>query len=138
MKNYFTAWLLIAIGTLAISGEGRAATASEQYMLSELCGKRSGEYWLEEKKGIPLNAISRYTNHYNLKDNKCYFVMKYAAQLTNKTTIASMTVFNLNDHKIIAGYASLGEGKTNMCEVLDKQCSSAAEWEKLVQPYLDD
>src|SRR5688572_463835 len=57
-----------------------AATSSEQYALSERCGKSAAE-WFKEHWGTGQNQIdgetvlARFVNHYNVKLNKCFVLV---------------------------------------------------------------
>jgi len=117
--------------------------------LQEQCVNRSKEYFKKEYGNGMINGengerlISKYTNHYNEKLNKCYILITSTEFIRNKENkienIGLKTLFELNENK---EYGSLikfeNDNKLINCRILEKYCNLEREWDLVVKPYMED
>ena len=116
--------------------------------LQEQCVNRSKEYFKKEYGNGMINGengerlISKYTNHYNKKLNKCYILINSTEFINVKGEIKSIrikTFYDLNENR---EYGSLiqfeNNNKPNNCRILEKYCNSEKEWDLLVKPYMEN
>ena len=117
--------------------------------LQEQCVERSKEYFKKEYGNGIINGengerlISKYTNHYNKKLNKCYILITSTEFVRNKENkienIGLKTLFELNENK---EYGSLikfeNDNKLINCRILEKYCNLEREWDLVVKPYMED
>lgn len=124
-----------------------SATPSEEYALSEQCGRRVEDFWNREFIKSKLADFQFYENHYSRKLNKCFYVeiTKMYVGSPYPHWISSYTLFDVNDHKQIAGYSGFSgdselerNPETITCSVRDIRCSSKKEWDGMIKPYMED
>lgn len=136
------AYLLVSLSTLLLAHESRAATAAEQYDLAALCGKQVEDDWKQRGQDVPgvfgPNIQVGYENHHNVKLNKCYAAYSFVQKESPDITSERHDLMDFNDHKHLARYAGFVNGKTIECQFLKVACSSKAEWNRLIKPYLED
>jgi hypothetical protein len=142
------------------TAQEREATAvlskRQAYELSERCGKTAGEEFRREWKQGLVNTktgqmLASFTNHYNSRLNKCFYLLRITHFTKKKsagdraTMNLSMTLADINEGKEFGNYFGAPTGAMKPvtghpydCKVLDKLCSSEAEWEALVKPYMED
>lgn len=139
------AFLFITSG-LTIYSYGFAAPDKVQYELQERCGKQSAETFKREwgtgtTNGKDGQGFQNYKNHYNAKLNKCFYMVTGGFISKEKTqgTQDWKRLLDVHENKEYATYIKNSKDKEPMaCSVLDKQCSSAKEWEVLIKPYMED
>ena len=141
---------LVTILLLTLSSSASYAatpTAKEEYELQERCGKRAEEVFKREfGNGISNTedgqSMAGYTNHYNKKLNKCFYLLAYTEfRYKNKKEGSStlITLFDINEQREYGQFFSRLNDKFGFqCKVEDKACSSQAEWEALIKPYMND
>lgn len=113
------------------------------YELQEQCVKRSKEYFNKKfgneivitKDGM---IIRNYTNYYNKKQNKCFFLLTSTHTFNNKKedNLLLEDLLDINENKEYGYY--IGRGKKIGCFFLDKSCKSEEEWNSLVKPYMEE
>ncbi len=147
MKTHFTLTLFF-IGVLFLATESKAASATEEYALSERCGKRAEEFYREAKKEADrASRIWFYENHYSRTLNRCFAVEISRSFAENKSDTAksywvvTYSLFDMNDHKQFAEYDGTehwGIEEKMACEVKGVSCRSKKEWDNLVKVYMQD
>jgi hypothetical protein len=123
--------------------------AVADYDFQAKCGKDAktwfNEGWPSDKDTILLT----YTNHYNKVQNKCFILIEYHYRLdTNGSWANSLSLWDLYEN---AQYGTFGEQTVihwkptygsekvlGTCELLDKKCKTAEEFNDLVRPYLSN
>jgi hypothetical protein len=142
MKKAVINLALAYIGALTLAHESFAASAIENYELSERCSKRAEEDWKFRHQDLPglygPGSYVRYENHYNVKFNKCY-VIHFITQPDGKGKTGHIdTLFDVNAHQEIASYIGM-EGEAPIdCHSLESKCHSKAEWDQLIRPYWEE
>jgi hypothetical protein len=131
----------------ASANNSYAASAKEEYELQERCGKRAEEFF-KQGYGNGINntkdgqSIDGYTNHYNKKMNKCFFLLttSYFPYKDKKTSNSIfITLFDINEQKEYGSFFKrLNDNFGFVCKVSDKVCHSQDEWEALVKPYMEE
>lgn len=153
-RNLFLLLLIVFFTTsfMSIVGCNNHKIIKEPSSLSELqeqCVNRSKEYFKKEYgNGIIYGEngerlISRYTNHYNRKLNKCYILITSTQFIRNNENkienIGLKTLFELNENK---KYGSLIKYENNNelinCRILEKYCNLEKEWDLVVKPYMEE
>lgn len=122
------------------------ATAKEEYELQERCGKRAEDLFKREfGSGISNTkdgkTISAYTNHYNKKLNKCFFLITdtIIPHKNKKVGISTMvTLLDINEQREYGTYLGIGNHLPDICKVSGVACHSFGEWEMLIKPYMED
>jgi hypothetical protein len=126
---------------------GFAQPNKVEYELRERCGKRAAEVFKAEYSPPVANTdegqiLFNYRSHYNAALNKCFFLeisqtIAYRAKPQYSATMYRL--YDINDNKEYGSFYrrsdanSLGE-----CNVIDKSCSSEAEWELLIKRFMED
>jgi 5'-3' exonuclease len=135
----------IAIG---IAMQASATPNKEAYELQERCGKRAEEIFLRYfgNNGIQTTkdgqTITAYRNHYNSKLNKC-FVVTSSTNSPNKDKKQKPSIYEvLSDVDENRDYGTFfkftTDSKICQCTVFEKACTSQAEWEALIRPFMED
>jgi hypothetical protein len=117
-----------------------------EYELRERCGKRAAEVFKSEYTEVTNTkdgqTLWNYRNHYSATVNKCFFLEMSTIYATNANPkyIAQMyRLWDINDNKQYGSFYQRSDANKPMdCEVLGKGCSSEAEWESLIAPYMED
>jgi len=115
--------------------------------LQERCGKRAEEFFKREYgNGISNTkdgqSITGFTNHYNKKLNKCFFLLTTSDlpyKDKNKSSSTFIALYDINEQKEYGSFFKMQ--KDNMgfeCKVSGKVCNSQDEWEALVKPYMEE
>jgi hypothetical protein len=117
--------------------QSNSASAKEVYELSEKCAKFAAQ---EFKRIYGQEAEVRvdYTNHYNIKLNKCFVLI---TDLVPKNNISTKYLMDINEHRQTAGFTSRSSGdkiRIWECEVSGTNCHSESEWDALVKPYMEE
>jgi len=86
------------------------------------------------------NQEDTYINHYNLKYNKCFILIKYPIGIENKDGIYMEDLYDAVEKK---PYGSFWVkiptwDKPIACEMLDKFCNSRTEWDAFVKTYMEN
>jgi hypothetical protein len=135
------AGLALCLPTLATADPDKV-----QYELQEKCGLRANQRFKEDYGNGITNTkdgqlISTFRNHYNPNLNKCFILVLTTSVSNKKTatwTISSTkteSLFDLNDNEEY-GEFDLVDDKMYSCYFQDRQCSSYAEWQSLIKPFL--
>jgi len=125
----------------AIQHAQNIINAKLQYELQERCAKCAAESF---KTAYGKESMLRhYTNHYNNKLNKCFILVTEIILPDKKDPKShyglSKLLYDVNEHKEYASFYEFTDIHKNMyCKVLDKLCSSEAEWDNLVKPYMEE
>ena len=153
MKRNLLSILIVFITTsfMSIVGCNHQNIIKEPSSLSglqEQCVNRSKEYFKKEYGNGMINGengerlISKYSNHYNKKLNKCFILINSVQFIRNIDKFESVTMkrlFELNENKEYGSLVLFGKNiKTDSCMVLDKSCKSEQEWDLLVAPYMEE
>jgi hypothetical protein len=138
--------LLVTSFTLFWCSYGQADANKVVYELQERCGKTASEVFKKEY-GSGLSSdenatrTSDYTNHYNAKLNKCFIVIRETTFTKNKEIgwYLNRFLIDVNENKEYGSFAKFQkELKPQSCVVGVRQCSSEAEWDALIKPYMEE
>jgi hypothetical protein len=122
----------------------------EQYDLQERCGKQAKERFEKEYGNgvfVSNDAWIRYEfeAHHNNKMNKCFYLLNNTVRLTSGQYRGFLsliiTLVDINENKEYGSFVSNteNEGRTNIhCQLQESLCSSEAEWEMLLKPYMKE
>ncbi len=116
-----------------------AGSLKEEYELQEKCAKSAAtafkRYYGEKC------LLTRYTNHYNRKLNKC-FIMVNETGLPKKKgdrPYEFVVLVDVNENKEYASLFMFSDDNTIMeCKLLGEPVSSKAEWDKIVKQYMEE
>jgi hypothetical protein len=105
------------------------------YQLQKNCEKLASETFRRER----ANDEDRvdYRVHYNARLNKCF----YAESYISPTPVGiNMWVYlsDLQDNRIYGGFHRSTNIGLFYCNLQDQECHSEAEWNELVNPYMED
>jgi hypothetical protein len=114
------------LSTLA-TGQDTNKTAKEDYELQEQCARRAKERFTEEFDF----ANYAYQNHYNGKLNKCFI---WVWSLDGAT---AQYLYDVNE-KQYYGLIAMERMAVRHCLILTKSCSSEAEWDAFIKPYMEE
>ena len=129
------------------------SNAAIEYDLHAKCSKDArvwfNENWQRDKDTLLLD----YSNHYNVKQNKCFILIEYhfnshLAYTGGNSWTNDMTLMNVYEN---SKYAEFTENHiTNWkptietreevitCDVLGEKCKTADEFNNLSRPYMND
>jgi hypothetical protein len=135
--------LVAPLATAGLASQVIAAPDTVTYQLQERCGHAAEEWFKRSFREVENTkdgqAFHSFRNHYNSKLNKC-IVLTYMTSYKSKPK--SMIVFeqlmDLNENNELGSFAEMGNHVFMSCALGDKMCSSRAEWEQLIKPYLED
>ncbi len=128
-----------------------ADATKTQYELRERCGKQVDTYFRREwgegiKNTRDLLMTADFTDHYNEKLNKCFFVLTVNSAsrkpASTRGVTTSMDLFEINEHKEY-GMFFAPEGAPPMeCWVLDangkqQSCRSQDAWKLMIRSYME-
>lgn len=136
------AGLGLCIPTLATADPDKV-----QYELQERCGLHANQRFKENYGNGITNTkdgqlISNFRNHYSPHLKKCFILMQTTGVNHKQTAtgIISSTkmesLFDLNDNNEYGEFNQV-DAKIFSCYVQSTQCSSYAEWQALIKPFLD-
>ena len=138
-----------AIGVLLLiaSGSALALSVLEDYELQERCGRRAEEIFRKDwgkdlsKNGGPIFE-GNYNNHYNKKLNKCFYLI-WSTAMTRKgkdqATTRSTVLYDINGNKEYGSFSQLDSNASpSRCNVSGATCQSKQEFDKLVEPLMND
>lgn len=135
---------LIAVNSWSGDNTQQVKSLKDEYELQEKCGKRTEEVFRKEwGDGIhsekDLSMTASYTNHYNKKLNKCFYLLTsntLSSKSKNKTSYQFTSLWDINDNK---EYGELiNDGVRINCHVQEVKCYSTEEWESLIKSYISD
>jgi hypothetical protein len=133
--------VLVAGLALTLSGQVPATGPNkEAYELSERCGKTARDWFARDwGDGVSGKIISTYRNHYSEKLNKCFVLLSTTQVTRSKTcgTLVMATLFDVNESNDY-GHMSSCDQRVTVCNVHGQDCASAADWQMLLRPYLDE
>jgi hypothetical protein len=96
------------------------------YELQEKCERRAKERFKEEFNFMDYT----YQNHYNKKMNKCFM---WVWSLDGART---QYLYDVNENQHY-GMIIIGD-KNIRCQLLNKYCTSEAEWDAFIKPYMEE
>ena len=148
MKSLLAA--MIVCSGFAFFSEAKAGTLKDEYELQERCGIRTEAWFKKEygKDGITQREggfdVATYTNHYNLKMNKCLVLYKSVSHTYKKneksldlnSEMTTLILFDINEQKEYGGYFAVG-AYSNDCNVDNKKCHTEDEFNALAKPYME-
>lgn len=109
--------------------------SSNEYMLSEKCGKSAREHF--KFTGLD-DPFSGYENHYNTKLNKCFSVVHHTSvDSMTKSNFHTRELVDINENKIYGQFFRRDLDKPSICNVNSKKCQSIDEWKGLIKPYME-
>ena len=143
MRVIILAGLLFFIATPVLAADTetpkvKEVSAKEVYELSEKCAKSAAQEF-KEIYGQEAELTVDYTNHYNIKLNKCFVLV--TDLVPNKYNFRTKFLLDINEHRQTAGFIfSLKGGKNSIieCEVSGTNCQSESEWDAIVKPYMEE
>lgn len=121
---FFTISFLLIVGC---NSQKSNASEKQPRELQENCEKRSNEFFKKKYNGLRCN----YINNYNKNLNKCFTVV-YCND--GKPT---QNFWDVNENKKL-GDITYYKRRCVKCFMLDKECNSKAEWDKLLQTYMEE
>jgi len=156
-----TALVLTGIGFLVVenSSDADERTNKETRDLQERCYKNAMK-WFQEKWGRgPIrgkdgsSTMIYFTSHYSQKLNKCFFWTE-TSYIPKDQTAAIVTKDLLDIHELNKVYAHCifeqkdprdpkelslfsKKGET-ICFVAGVNCTSVSDWERLIEPYMEE
>lgn len=103
------------------------------------------QHWSRDKDTILLE----FTNHYNKAENKCFILVEYHFRLDkNGSWVNDMKLSDVYENAKYGSFAENNmiffkptlhpESSVIMCEVLDTKCMSLEQFNKLMQPYMNN
>lgn len=139
--------LLVAASGASINSYAATPTAKEEYELQVRCGKQIEEFHKKEFGNGVVDtkdgqAIASYTNHYNKKLNKCFYLQTYRnIPYKEKTTSASLAIMlaDFNENREFGTFYKRDIDSAPIdCKVSGNICRSEKEWDALVAPFMND
>ncbi len=128
---------------------GKNRTVAD-YDLQAKCSQDAKVWFSENYSNDNKTLLLNHTNHYNKSLNKCFVAVEnhYSlwGNLANGAWVKSATIWDVYEN---SKYGELAENHmiSNstefkalllVCEVLDKKCSTAEEFNALVRPYFNN
>jgi hypothetical protein len=114
--------------------------------LQEQCKKNAAalfkkEYGKGYEKIRDGSYMSNYTNHYNVKLNKCFVLVKIT-YVPNSKKEDALIMKDLSDTNENKQYGSFGRFRRESipisCSVENRICKSEAEWDSLVKYFMEE
>ena len=142
--------LIVAMCLLVSSyscGQNPKPSAKEIYELREDCGKHAATIFKElyGKNGMSNDKdgsyMSSYTNHYNIKPNKCFVLINTTFYPNSKkeNVLIMKELWDINENKKYGSMARFRKQSIPTdCSVEDRICKSEGEWDSLVKPYMEE
>jgi hypothetical protein len=125
---------------LALKATERAK--AETLNQDEKCSKAAEVLFKQNK--WDKDTLADFTNHFNSKLNKC-FSLTSSLKASGKTLFSFQELIDVHEGKAYAVYAkSTPPGKADyevkpfVCEMLDKYCHSAEEFDAFVKTYMEN
>jgi hypothetical protein len=121
-------------------------TRKATYDLQEKCA-RDALAWYKQWDDVPgvggVPVISSYTNHYSLKLGGCFIVVKRTEIARDKATgkdgsSHSITLADVLENHDLGVLDTYPNGSLIACQVNGRACSSVAEWNSLLRPYMEE
>lgn len=146
MKHLFI--LIVALYLFIPSylyGQNPKPSAKEIYELNEKCGKHAATLFKKEYgNGFQTSKdgtmFTSYTNHYNVKLNKCFVLMTTTSHPNKKEDVLYMKeLWDINENKQYGSMARFQKESTPIgCSVENRICKSEGEWDSLIKPYIEE
>jgi hypothetical protein len=141
--------LMVIVFMLFWCPYGRADADKVIYELQEKCGKAASELFKKEYGNGGWTTIAgdkgmaSYTNHYNVKLNKCFILLRTIIIDKGKgddrgDMFVAKTLSDINENKEYGSFSKFQKERPSYCKVVEKQCNSEAEWEALIKPYMEE
>jgi hypothetical protein len=134
--------LLITCALLNFSCNRLTRPANASLELQDMCAKQARKAYEADRLEMPSmytkSGMASFTNHYNVKLNKCFIDIGSMASGSSWEEVKDAF-----ESKVYATYIwSDVDNKPIHCEVLSlsgetKQCKSADEFQSLIKPYMD-
>ena len=120
VHNYIVLFALVVLFLIAGCEDKNKADD----LLQAKCGKNSEAFF---KKSYDAVYSGFYASHYNKKRNKCY--MLFYNPVTKRKILYDVDKANLRGMFSHDGV---------YCFVYEKKCKTEKEWDKLVEPYMQE
>lgn len=135
--------------TQELKEEVKKAQASTEYDLQAKCSHDARAWFKENWQRDKNTVLLDYTNHYNKAQNKCFELVEYHYNLADgpswvgdiilwdvyeNTKYGDVSVMHMISFK---SAASTTESVSN-CEVFGAKCSGVDEFNRLIQPYMNN
>jgi hypothetical protein len=136
-RDRITLGLAPIFAVLAMIARELAATtaaADALHQLQENCEKLAAETFRREPADEYRVA---YRTHYNARLNKCFYEETY---ISPTRVGINMWVYlsDLQDNRIYGGFHISTTIGLFYCNLQNKECHSASEWNGLVKPYMEE
>ena len=133
----------LSFGLMSTAQASAAATADEEYTLSERCLQNARAHWESTYKNeAEKNKTSTwvdYENHYSRKLGKCFFMEIRATDQSDGRVFMKYQLFDFLDHKGIGFFWGFQNSQnTSGCKVKGTVCSNKIEWDILIRPYMEE
>jgi len=126
-------------------GQNPKQSAKDIYELNEKCGKHAATLFKKEygngfQRSTSGIMFTSYTNHYNVKLNKCFVLMTTTSHPNKKEDVLYMKeLWDINENKQYGSMARFQKQSIPIgCSVEDRICQSEREWDSLVKPYMEE
>lgn len=151
MKKLFLAFFIYC--AIALFFNCSALTITEQYKLQEMCSTRAKTNFIDLKKKFEIDTdmgyekTFSYTNHYNIKANKCFQLFTDCSMPTPKEVAKKSgepgclyILSDVNENRQIGVVMIDGWKREQIlgCTVEEKKCASENEWNSLIKPYMEE
>jgi hypothetical protein len=136
----------IILTAIAVVDSAYAASIKEVNALQERCEKKADEkHTRYYGDGIAKDGsgYTGYTDHYNTKLNKCFYLESATGYAQNKdgkkSSFAMETLFDIDENKACGTYYKVGDDAHPFtCNIKGRICQSRKEWRKLLKPYMEE
>lgn len=93
--------------------------------------KKDCDAWVRVEEKKFFRDPFTHQSHYNTRLDKCFILLNY-------TKKPLKVLREIKENKTYGAVRSPKSGKAITCNVLEKTCTSVAEWDALVKPYMED
>jgi hypothetical protein len=135
--------------TQELKEEVKKAQASTEYDLQAKCSRDARAWFNENWNRDKDTQLLDYTNHYNRAQNKCFILVEYHYSLADGSSwMMDMSLTNVYENDRL-GNVSVShmirfkpvvetEQIVGSCEVVGTKCKDVDEFNRLVQPYMNN
>lgn len=132
-----------------LKDEVKKAQASTDYDMQVKCSRDAKAWFNDNWERDKGTLLLTYTNHYNKAQNKCFELVEYHYDIANgaswvgdimlwdvyeNTRYGNVSVTHMVYYKPVVS----SEESVGTCEVFGTKCSSVDDFNKLVQPYMNN
>jgi len=146
MKNLLAIGLLITLLTNGV--DSSAAPDRVAFQLQQECRKSADDYFVEQLgSGVSETDdrvfYSNSTNHYNVRLNKCFSLIRskaiYKTANEKANSYEDVLLQELSENTLYGHYrGTLYPEKIAYCDMHNSKCRSKIEFEKLLRPLMDN